>query len=114
VVNFIQTRAGVGRSIPKAEVPPCASCHEPDAKGADAFPPLEGELHDYMFRKLTNWDTERGQDKGKPDTSAIIGPIAHNLSEAQVKWRPALVGGAVCTENLTAGVVVVKSAQDGA
>ena len=38
-----------------------------------------------MFRKLTNWDKERGQDKAKPDTSAIMGPIAHNLSEAQVK-----------------------------
>jgi cytochrome c553 len=38
-----------------------------------------------MFRKLTNWDKERGQDKAKPDTSAIMGPIAHNLSEAQIK-----------------------------
>jgi cytochrome c553 len=71
--------------IPKAEVPPCASCHQPDAKGADAFPRLAGQLHDYMFRKLTNWDKERGQDKAKPDASAIMGPIAHNLSEAQVK-----------------------------
>jgi cytochrome c553 len=71
--------------IPKAEIPPCASCHQPDAKGADAFPRLAGQLHDYMFRKLTNWDKERGQDKAKPDTSAIMGPIAHNLSEAQVR-----------------------------
>jgi cytochrome c553 len=71
--------------IPKAEVPPCASCHGPDAKGADAFPRLAGQLHDYLFRKLTNWDKERGQDKAKPDTSAIMGPIAHNLSEAQVR-----------------------------
>jgi len=71
--------------VPKAEVPPCASCHGPDAKGADAFPRLAGQLHDYMFRKLTNWDKERGQDKAKPDTSAIMGPIAHNLSEAQVR-----------------------------
>jgi cytochrome c553 len=71
--------------IPKTEVPPCASCHGPDAKGADAFPRLAGQLHDYMFRKLTNWDKERGQDKAKPDTSAIMGPIAHNLTEAQVK-----------------------------
>jgi cytochrome c553 len=73
------------QGIPKAEVPPCASCHGPDAKGADAFPRLAGQLHDYMFRKLTNWDKERGQDKANPDTSAIMGPIAHNLSEAQVK-----------------------------
>jgi cytochrome c553 len=71
--------------VPKAEVPPCASCHGDDAKGRDAFPRLAGQLHDYMFRKLTNWDKERGQDKDKPDTSAIMGPIAHNLTETQVR-----------------------------
>jgi cytochrome c553 len=71
--------------IPKAEVPPCASCHGAEAKGADAFPRLAGQLHDYIFRKLTNWDKERGQDKANPDTSAMMGPIAHNLTEAQVK-----------------------------
>jgi cytochrome c553 len=46
---------------------------------------LAGQLHDYIFRKLTSWDKERGQDKAKPDNSAIMGPIAHNLTEAQVK-----------------------------
>jgi cytochrome c553 len=71
--------------IPAAEVPPCASCHGPDAKGADAFPRLAGQLHDYIIRKLTNWDKERGQDKANPDNSAIMQPIAHNLTEAQIK-----------------------------
>ena len=71
--------------VPSAEVPPCASCHGPDAKGADAFPRLAGQLNDYVLRKLTNWDKERGQDKAKSDTSAIMGPIAHNLTEAQIK-----------------------------
>ena len=71
--------------IPKAEVPPCASCHGDDAKGRDAFPRLAGQLHDYMFRKLTNWEKERGQDKANPDNSAIMGPIAHNLTEAQIR-----------------------------
>src|SRR5260370_3771926 len=71
--------------IPSAEVPPCASCHGTDAKGADAFPRLAGQLHDYVYRKLTNWEKERGQDKAKSDTSAIMQPIAHNLTEAQIK-----------------------------
>jgi cytochrome c553 len=71
--------------VPSAEVPPCASCHGPDAHGADAFPRLAGQLNDYIFRKLTNWDKERGQDPAKPDTSAIMQPIAHNLTEAQIK-----------------------------
>jgi cytochrome c553 len=71
--------------VPSAEVPPCATCHGQDAKGADAFPRLAGQLHDYVHRKLTNWEKERGQDKAKPDTSAIMQPIAHNLTEAQIK-----------------------------
>ena len=68
-----------------ANIAPCASCHGPDAKGADAFPRLAGQLHDYIFRKLTNWDKERGQDKANPDTSAIMQPIAHDLTEAQIR-----------------------------
>jgi cytochrome c553 len=68
-----------------ANIPPCASCHGPEAKGTDAFPRLAGQLHDYIIRKLTNWDKERGQDKANPDTSAIMQPIAHDLSEAQIK-----------------------------
>jgi cytochrome c553 len=71
--------------VPSAEVPPCATCHGPDAKGADAFPRLAGQLHDYVYRKLTNWEKERGQDKAKPDNSAIMQPIAHNLTETQTK-----------------------------
>jgi cytochrome c553 len=77
--------------IPSANVPPCASCHGPDGKGADAFPRLAGELHDYIFRKLTNWEKERGQNKEKPDTSAIMQPIAHDLTEAQIKAVAAYV-----------------------
>jgi cytochrome c553 len=77
--------------IPSAEVPPCASCHGPDAKGADAFPRLAGQLNDYIYRKLTNWEKERGQDKANPDNSQIMAPIAHNLTEAQIKAVAAYV-----------------------
>jgi cytochrome c553 len=68
-----------------ADVPACGSCHGADAKGRDAFPRLAGQLDDYIVRKLTNWDKERGQDPAKPDNSAIMEPIAHNLTQAQVK-----------------------------
>ncbi len=77
--------------VPSANVPPCASCHGQDAKGADAFPRLAGQLPDYIFRKLTNWDKERGQDKAKPDNSAIMQPIAHDLTEAQINAVAAYV-----------------------
>ena len=71
--------------VPSAEVPPCATCHGPEAKGADQFPRLAGQLNDYVAKKLLNWGKERGQDPAKPDNSAIMQPIAHNLTEAQVK-----------------------------
>jgi len=71
--------------IPKSDVPACASCHGDDAKGRDAFPRLAGQLHDYVYKKLTNWDKERGQDKNNPDNSAIMQPIAHNLTETQIR-----------------------------
>ena len=77
--------------VPSAEVPPCASCHGPDAKGDGEFPRLAGQLNDYIFRKLTNWDKERGQDKANPDTSAIMQPIAHQLTEPQIKAVAAYV-----------------------
>jgi cytochrome c553 len=71
--------------LPSAEVPPCATCHGPEAKGADAFPRLAGQLNDYVAKKLLNWSKERGQDPAKPDNSAIMQPIAHSLTEAQVQ-----------------------------
>jgi cytochrome c553 len=77
--------------IPSAEVPPCGSCHGQDAKGSDAFPRLAGQLNDYVAKKLLNWSKERGQDPAKPDNSAIMLPIAHNLTEAQVKAVAAYV-----------------------
>src|SRR4029077_10491848 len=71
--------------IPATNVPACATCHGPDAKGAEVFPRLAGQLDDYIIRKLLNWDKERGQDPKKPDTSAIMEPIAHNLTETQIR-----------------------------
>ena len=68
-----------------ADVPACGTCHGADAKGTGPFPRLAGQLHDYVFNKLVNWSKERGQDPAKPDTSAIMEPIAHGLSQEQVK-----------------------------
>jgi len=66
------------------DVPACASCHGATAKGDGQFPRLAGQLNDYVIKKLTNWDTERGQDKANVDTSIIMQPIAHNLTAAQI------------------------------
>ena len=77
--------------VPSANVPPCASCHGADAKGDGQFPRLAGQLNDYVTRKLTNWDKERGQDKANPDSSTIMQPIAHELTQAQIKSVAAYV-----------------------
>ena len=71
--------------IEKADVPPCAGCHGPEAKGNGQFPRLAGQLSDYIFNKLTNWTKERGQNPTSPDTSTIMAPIAHNLTDQQIK-----------------------------
>src|SRR5580700_9113100 len=70
--------------VPGADVPPCASCHGQEARGNGPFPRLAGQLNDYILNKLTNWSKERGQDPKNPDTSAIMEPIAHNLTESQI------------------------------
>jgi cytochrome c553 len=87
--------ATAGRKIFTEGVPPnvpaCAMCHGADAKGKDDFPRLAGQLYDYIFAKLKSWDKERGQNKDNPDTSAIMEPIAHELTDAQIKAVAAYV-----------------------
>jgi cytochrome c553 len=77
--------------VPASSVPACAACHGPDAKGNGAFPRLAGQLHDYIEKKLANWSKERGQDPAKPDTSAIMEPVAHGLSVQQIRAVAAYV-----------------------
>jgi cytochrome c553 len=71
--------------IANSDVPACAGCHGPDAKGNARFPRLAGQLSDYTVDKLSNWAKERGQNPANPDTSAIMAPIAHSLDQQQIK-----------------------------
>ena len=77
--------------IAAADVPACASCHGPQAKGDGQFPRLAGQLNDYIFNKLTNWTKERGQNPSNPDASSIMEPIAHNLTKSQIEAVAAYV-----------------------
>ena len=45
---------------------------------------MAGQLYAYTVKELTNWSTERAQGAAKDDTSAVMNPIAHALSPAQV------------------------------
>jgi cytochrome c553 len=89
--NIAEGKKIYEEGVPSANVPPCASCHGPEAKGDGQFPRLASQLPDYVVRKLTSWDKERGQDKANPDSSTIMQPIAHELTEAQVKAVAAYV-----------------------
>ena len=70
--------------IPESNIPACASCHGPEAKGNGAFPRLAGQSDTYIQKALTTWDKVRGRDPEKPDNSAIMQPIAHGLTEPQI------------------------------
>jgi len=89
--NVAQGKQIFENGITDANVPPCASCHGPVGKGNGPFPRLAGQLYDYVVNKLTNWEKERGQNAASPDTSAIMQPIAHSLTQPQIKAVAAYV-----------------------
>jgi cytochrome c553 len=77
--------------VPDANVAACAACHGPDATGVGEIPRLAGQLYPYLIKELTNWGKERGQNPTKPDTSAIMSPVAHSLTKAQTEAIAAYV-----------------------
>jgi cytochrome c553 len=71
---------------PANDVPACAVCHGPDAKGSAIFPRLAGQWRPYLIGQLTNWDKQRGLGpEGKDDNSNIMAPIAKSLTPQQIK-----------------------------
>jgi cytochrome c553 len=70
--------------LPESNVPACSACHGQEAKGQDEIPRLAGQLFPYIVKELTNWSRERGQGGTKGDTSAIMAPTAHNLTQSQI------------------------------
>jgi cytochrome c553 len=72
------------KGVPSANVPACATCHGDDAMGNGEFPRLAGQLNDYIIRKLTNFEHERGLKPNNPDMSEMMKPIAHNLTPQQI------------------------------
>jgi cytochrome c553 len=77
--------------VPDVNVAACAACHGPNATGSGQIPRLAGQLYPYVIKELTNWGTERGQIPTKPDTSAIMSPVAHSLTRKQLEAVAAFV-----------------------
>jgi cytochrome c553 len=71
---------------PDNDVPACAVCHGPEAKGEGIFPRLAGQWRPYLIAKLQNWDKERGLGpQGGDDNSQIMKPIAKSMTQDQIK-----------------------------
>jgi cytochrome c553 len=77
--------------MPDEDIAACAACHGPDAAGSGQIPRLAGQLYLYVINELTNWGKERGQNPAKPDTSAIMSPVAHSLNGQQIEAVAAYV-----------------------
>ncbi len=77
--------------VPDANIAACAACHGPDATGRGEIPRLAGQLYPYLIKELTNWGKERGQNPARPDTSAIMSPVAHSLNKSQIEAVAAFV-----------------------
>jgi len=77
--------------MPDEDIAACAACHGPDATGSGQIPRLAGQLYLYVIKELTNWGKERGQNPAKPDTSAIMSPVAHSLNKRQIEAVAAYV-----------------------
>jgi cytochrome c553 len=89
-----QDGAALGKRIfevglPDANVPACSVCHGPGAQGTRQIPRLAGQLYWYVTKTLGNFNRERGQ--GGEDSSAVMAPIARNLSPAQISAIAAYV-----------------------
>lgn len=76
--------------IPEANIPACSACHAPDARGHGEIPRLAGQVFSYTVKELTEWSRLRGQGPGK-DTSSIMVPTAHNLTQTQITALAAYV-----------------------
>ena len=71
--------------VPEANIPACAACHGPDAKGQDPIPRLAGQLYPYIVKELTEWSKERGKDTaGNNDAAATMAQIARSLTKSQI------------------------------
>jgi cytochrome c553 len=71
---------------PDNDVPACAVCHGPEAKGEGIFPRLAGQWRPYLINKLANWDRERGLGpNGGDDNSQIMKPIAKSMTKDQIR-----------------------------
>jgi cytochrome c553 len=71
--------------VPETNVPACAACHGPDAKGIEMVPSLAGQLYPYTVAQLTGWTKGlRAKDPVAPGEPNTMTPIASSMTKAQI------------------------------
>ena len=73
--------------VPEANVPACAACHGPEAKGGGEIPRLAGQLYPFTVKELANWSKERTGS----EASTIMRTVAGNMTKSQIEAVAAYV-----------------------
>ena len=65
--------------VPGKGIPPCASCHGPEAEGKAAFPRLAGQHADYLVKQLTVFQRTNDRPEG-----SVMKTVAHELTRENI------------------------------
>jgi len=65
--------------VPEKAIPPCASCHGPQAEGKATFPRLAGQHADYLVKQLTVFQRTNERPEG-----SVMKTVAHNLTRQNI------------------------------
>ncbi len=89
-------RATTGRRLfqvgdPEANIPACAVCHGPTAKGAGPNPRLAGQLYSYTVKRLRELARLPRRSTGSNDPASVMSVIARGLSKSQRRALAAYV-----------------------
>ncbi len=72
--------------VPEDNIPACAVCHGPEAKGQDQVPRVAGQFYSYTVAQLTGWKNGlRAKDPVNTGDDNTMVPIAASLNQAQIK-----------------------------
>lgn len=65
--------------VPAKGIPPCGSCHGPQAMGNEKFPRLSGQHADYLVKQLTVFQRTDERPEG-----SIMKTVAHELTHENI------------------------------
>lgn len=68
------------QGVPAKNIPPCATCHGPEAAGNATFPRLAGQHADYIVKQLNVFQRTDERPEG-----AIMKVIAHDLTPDNIE-----------------------------